>query len=80
MMGKGAEEDWVYRVLAMRRFRLQRERDELFFLIRDAEVTQDADAEARYHSQYSQVVQAWHRLNEALGQQHLGHTLGKSPY
>jgi hypothetical protein len=25
-------------------------------------------------------VQAWHRLNEALGQQHLGHTLGKSPY
>lgn len=63
-------EDWLYRVLDLRLRRLQRERDELLFLMRDAQELQDAEADNRYFDQYNAVSKAWHHLSAELAKQH----------
>lgn len=59
------------RLIAVRRQRLQRERDEIYFLMTEAKAADDMDAIRQYFRQMATYNRAWHRLNDALNQKPL---------
>ena len=64
--GINVDEDVVKRILQVRRHRVQREREEILFLVTEAERNRDKQAAREHGAQCMLLNMASHRLTEAI--------------